>query len=152
MTNRLQDKTAIVVGAGQSPGEMIGNGRATAVLFAREGADVHVGAHGLIGGSGSAGDWLATRRLMLGDGQIRPDQCIAIDLSDANERARRRLLLRRCCENAANNAAKDCCERLLQRRVRQGTLTAAACRTKIDGGVLRVRQTGQYSHANATIW
>lgn len=39
---RLQNKTAIVVGAGQTPGETIGNGRATAILFAREGARVLV--------------------------------------------------------------------------------------------------------------
>ncbi len=37
---RLKDKVAIVVGAGQTPGETIGNGRATAILFAREGARV----------------------------------------------------------------------------------------------------------------
>jgi len=34
---RLKDRVAIVVGAGQSPGEGIGNGRATALTFAREG-------------------------------------------------------------------------------------------------------------------
>jgi len=37
---RLKDRIAIVVGAGQSPGEGIGNGRATAMTFAREGAKV----------------------------------------------------------------------------------------------------------------
>lgn len=37
---RLQGKVAIVVGAGQTPGDTIGNGRATAILFAREGARV----------------------------------------------------------------------------------------------------------------
>jgi NAD(P)-dependent dehydrogenase (short-subunit alcohol dehydrogenase family) len=37
---RLKDKTAIIVGAGQSPGEGMGNGRATAIVFAREGAKV----------------------------------------------------------------------------------------------------------------
>ncbi len=37
---RLKDRVAIVVGAGQSPGEGIGNGRATALTFAREGARV----------------------------------------------------------------------------------------------------------------
>ncbi len=37
---RLKEKVAIVVGAGQSPGQGIGNGRAAAVLFAREGAKV----------------------------------------------------------------------------------------------------------------
>ena len=35
---RLQNKIAIIVGAGQTPGETLGNGRATAILFAREGA------------------------------------------------------------------------------------------------------------------
>ncbi len=40
MAGRLAGKTAVVVGAGQTPGETIGNGRATAILFAREGAAV----------------------------------------------------------------------------------------------------------------
>ncbi|HUF33961.1 MAG TPA: SDR family NAD(P)-dependent oxidoreductase [Acidimicrobiales bacterium] len=37
---RLAGKTAVVVGAGQTPGETVGNGRATALTFAREGARV----------------------------------------------------------------------------------------------------------------
>jgi len=37
---RVEGKVAIVVGAGQTPGETIGNGRATAILLAREGARV----------------------------------------------------------------------------------------------------------------
>jgi NAD(P)-dependent dehydrogenase (short-subunit alcohol dehydrogenase family) len=37
---RLKDKAAVVVGAGQTPGSTIGNGRAIALLFAREGAEV----------------------------------------------------------------------------------------------------------------
>jgi len=37
---RLEDKIAIVVGAGQSPGEGMGNGRATVLRFAQEGAKV----------------------------------------------------------------------------------------------------------------
>jgi len=37
---RLDGKIAIVVGAGQSPGEGMGNGRATALRFTREGAKV----------------------------------------------------------------------------------------------------------------
>lgn len=40
MSGRLEHKTAVVVGAGQTPGETIGNGRAMALLFAREGAQV----------------------------------------------------------------------------------------------------------------
>lgn len=38
--NRLEGKVAIIVGAGQTPGQTIGNGRATAILFAREGAQL----------------------------------------------------------------------------------------------------------------
>jgi NAD(P)-dependent dehydrogenase (short-subunit alcohol dehydrogenase family) len=37
---RLAGKIAVVVGAGQSPGEGIGNGRATVLRFAREGARI----------------------------------------------------------------------------------------------------------------
>ncbi|NQW09658.1 MAG: SDR family oxidoreductase [Alphaproteobacteria bacterium] len=37
---RLENKVAIVVGAGQQPGETMGNGRATAIRFAQEGAKV----------------------------------------------------------------------------------------------------------------
>jgi NAD(P)-dependent dehydrogenase (short-subunit alcohol dehydrogenase family) len=40
MPGRVEHKIAIVVGAGHTPGETIGNGRATAVLLAREGARV----------------------------------------------------------------------------------------------------------------
>ncbi len=37
-TGRLEGKIAIIVGAGQQPGDTIGNGRATAERFAQEGA------------------------------------------------------------------------------------------------------------------
>ena len=37
---RMEGKTALIMGAGQSPGQGVGNGRATALLFAREGARV----------------------------------------------------------------------------------------------------------------
>ncbi len=37
---RLEGKTAIIVGAGQSPGEGMGNGRATVLRFAQEGAKI----------------------------------------------------------------------------------------------------------------
>jgi NAD(P)-dependent dehydrogenase (short-subunit alcohol dehydrogenase family) len=40
MVDRLKGKSAIITGAGQTPGETIGNGRAMAILFAREGAEV----------------------------------------------------------------------------------------------------------------
>ena len=37
---RLKNKIAIVVGAGQSPGEGLGNGRATVLRFAQDGAKI----------------------------------------------------------------------------------------------------------------
>src|SRR2546422_1031572 len=42
MARRVEGKTAIVVGGGQTPGQTIGNGRATATVLAREGARVCV--------------------------------------------------------------------------------------------------------------
>src|SRR3546814_14692980 len=39
---RLENKVAVVVGGGQSPGQGVGNGRAAAMLYAREGAKVLV--------------------------------------------------------------------------------------------------------------
>jgi NAD(P)-dependent dehydrogenase (short-subunit alcohol dehydrogenase family) len=42
MPGRVDGKVAAVVGGGQTPGETIGNGRATAILLAREGARVVV--------------------------------------------------------------------------------------------------------------
>jgi NAD(P)-dependent dehydrogenase (short-subunit alcohol dehydrogenase family) len=37
---RLSDRITVVIGAGQTPGDTIGNGRATAIRFAQEGATV----------------------------------------------------------------------------------------------------------------
>lgn len=42
VTDRLAGRVAIVVGGGQTPGETIGNGRATSILMARAGATVVV--------------------------------------------------------------------------------------------------------------
>ena len=39
---RLKGKAAIITGAGQREGDGVGNGRATAILFAREGAKVRL--------------------------------------------------------------------------------------------------------------
>ena len=38
MAARLDNKVAMVVGAGQTAGQTVGNGRAIATLYAREGA------------------------------------------------------------------------------------------------------------------
>jgi NAD(P)-dependent dehydrogenase (short-subunit alcohol dehydrogenase family) len=40
MDQRLKGKIAIVTGAGQTPGDTVGNGRATSILFARAGAKI----------------------------------------------------------------------------------------------------------------
>jgi NAD(P)-dependent dehydrogenase (short-subunit alcohol dehydrogenase family) len=48
MAGRVEDKVALVVGGGQTPGETIGNGRATAVVLAREGAKVVVADRDLV--------------------------------------------------------------------------------------------------------
>ena len=40
MTERLRGKTAIIVGAGQQPGDTLGSGKAIAIRFAEEGAQV----------------------------------------------------------------------------------------------------------------
>ncbi len=42
MARRVDGKIAVIVGGGQTPGETIGNGRATALVLAREGATVVV--------------------------------------------------------------------------------------------------------------
>ena len=42
MPGRVEGKVALIVGGGQTPGATIGNGRATAILLAREGARVMV--------------------------------------------------------------------------------------------------------------
>jgi NAD(P)-dependent dehydrogenase (short-subunit alcohol dehydrogenase family) len=47
MDKRLEGKVAIVTGAGQTPGDTIGNGRAISVLFARAGAKVMLVDHRL---------------------------------------------------------------------------------------------------------
>ena len=46
----VENKIAIGIGAGQTPGDTIGNGRATAILLAREGAKVVVADQDLISG------------------------------------------------------------------------------------------------------
>lgn len=68
MAGRVEGKIAVVVGAGQSDGETIGNGRATALLLAREGAQVMCvdrlteraqDTAGAVAAAGGAASWLA---------------------------------------------------------------------------------------------
>src|SRR4051794_36842877 len=50
---RLKGKVAIVIGAGQSPGEGVGNGRATVLRFAQGGATVMAGDRDLASAEGT---------------------------------------------------------------------------------------------------
>ncbi|HEY0248156.1 MAG TPA: SDR family NAD(P)-dependent oxidoreductase [Gryllotalpicola sp.] len=70
---RLAGKTALVVGGGQTPGEGVGNGRATALTFAREGAVVAVADRNLA----SAQDTVA-----LIDEQGGQAVALAVDVTD----------------------------------------------------------------------
>ena len=42
MAGRVEGKVAVLIGGGQTAGETVGNGRATALVLAREGARVFV--------------------------------------------------------------------------------------------------------------
>jgi NAD(P)-dependent dehydrogenase (short-subunit alcohol dehydrogenase family) len=74
---RLRDKVAIVVGAGQSPGEGMGNGRATVMRFVQEGAKVLAVDSNL----GSAEETIAMARQPGGAG----GECVAFEADVTKE-------------------------------------------------------------------
>lgn len=71
---RLEGKAGIVVGAGQSPGETVGTGRAAAIVFAREGAKVLLADRDL----DSARE---TAQIIVGEGGVA--ECVAGDWTRA---------------------------------------------------------------------
>src|SRR5690349_12466069 len=73
---RLQGKVAVITGAGQIPGETIGNGRAAAVLFAREGAKLVLANRSLASLEG-------TRDLLRTEGFEA--ECVTADVSKEEE-------------------------------------------------------------------
>ncbi len=70
---RLKDKVAIIAGAGQTAGEGMGNGRATAIAFAREGAK-------LVLANRSLASLEETRRIIEAEGFAV--DCVATDVRD----------------------------------------------------------------------
>src|SRR5205085_1043143 len=83
---RLAGKIAIVVGAGQSPGEGIGNGRATVLRFTQEGAKVLAVDNNLA----SAEDTVAMARCGGGD-------CLAFE-ADVTREATLKAMVAAACE------------------------------------------------------
>src|SRR4051812_22401434 len=91
---RLEGKIAVIVGAGQSPGEGLGNGRATTLRFAQEGARILAvdrtdviaaetgspwadgrqwGRGGVRSGLAAGGKWIRTLGPTCGSGALRDD-------------------------------------------------------------------------------
>jgi NAD(P)-dependent dehydrogenase (short-subunit alcohol dehydrogenase family) len=73
---RLEGKVAVVAGAGQTQGESIGNGRAAAVLFAREGAK-------LVLANRSSASLEGTRELLRREGFGA--ECVTADISKEDD-------------------------------------------------------------------
>jgi NAD(P)-dependent dehydrogenase (short-subunit alcohol dehydrogenase family) len=73
---RLDGKIGIVVGAGQSPGETVGTGRAAAIVFAREGAKVLLADRDLAAAR-------ETAELITAEGGVA--ECVAADWTRAED-------------------------------------------------------------------
>jgi NAD(P)-dependent dehydrogenase (short-subunit alcohol dehydrogenase family) len=73
---RLEGKIAVITGAGQTQGESIGNGRAAAVLFAREGAK-------LVLANRSMASLEGTRELLCKEGFDA--ECVLADISNEDD-------------------------------------------------------------------
>ena len=95
MTKRVAGKIVVVVGAGQTPGETIGNGAAIAQLFAREGATVlcvdRIGERAKQTADGIAADAIARETAAATSvSSMAADITVAEDCARIVEEARRR--------------------------------------------------------------
>ncbi len=86
---RLQGKVAIILGAGQSPGEGIGNGRATTLRFAEEGAKVLAVDRDLASAEETVGAFVERARIQLDHGTPPAEggECVAHAADVTDERA-----------------------------------------------------------------
>jgi NAD(P)-dependent dehydrogenase (short-subunit alcohol dehydrogenase family) len=73
---RLKGKVAVIIGAGQTQGDGIGNGRAAALLFAREGAKL------LLANRGAA-SLNETRELLRKEGLDA--ECVTADIANEED-------------------------------------------------------------------
>ena len=91
-------KVAVIIGAGQSPGEGMGNGRAVATLFAREGASVLA--------VDRDGDSAAETAQLINDAGGRADSCVAdvVDETSLQRQSMRQGEMRR--RNDSDSAAR----------------------------------------------
>ncbi len=87
MTNRVAGKIAVVVGAGQTEGETVGNGRATALLLAREGATV-LCVDRIAERARETADMIAAERGASGRGDAAAASSVAADVTVAADCAR----------------------------------------------------------------
>jgi NAD(P)-dependent dehydrogenase (short-subunit alcohol dehydrogenase family) len=73
---RLKGKVAVITGAGQTQGDRIGNGRAAALLFAREGAKLLLANRSMASLNG-------TRELLRNEGFDA--ECVTADISNEDD-------------------------------------------------------------------
>ena len=78
MSGRLAGKRAVIVGAGQTPGPYLGNGRAIALRFAQEGAEVFLTARHIERAQ-------ETARMILADQPNAKTHVYALDITDESQ-------------------------------------------------------------------
>jgi NAD(P)-dependent dehydrogenase (short-subunit alcohol dehydrogenase family) len=148
---RLKGKVAVIAGAGQQKGETLGNGRATALLFAREGAR-------LLLANRSMGSLEETRDLLRKEGFDA--ECMAADVSSEEDcaaivkaavsRFGRIDVLHNNVGIAAVEGDTANIERSLWDNILNVNLTGAMQLSKHVLPVMRSQKTGCITHVSST--